>query len=122
MKIIHLLGKISTLLRSATAQNLETLQFSILRVSKSQNCFFKVFFMTNGYPKDQNITSKIIYGHLSAFSQKQNLQSKLSIVQIIKWKVVTFGARNEYKIILYRQSRLPSPIKQIYSGLNIFEN
>ena len=80
------------------------------------------FEMTNGYPNDQNITSKIVYGYLSAFSQKLNLQSKLSIVQIIKGKVVTFGARNEYKIILYSQSRLPSPIEQIYSGLNIFEN
>jgi len=77
--------------------------------------------MTIGYPNDQNITSKIIYGYLSAFLQKQNLQSKLSIVQIIEWKVVTFGARNEYKIILYRQSCLPNPFEQIYRRLNIFE-
>ena len=49
--------------------------------------FFFEFEMTDGYPSYQNITSKIIYGYLSAFSQKQNLQSKLSIVQIIKGKL-----------------------------------
>ena len=102
--------------------NLEGTKKSRLLIFLVSNSLIFEFEMTNGYPNDQNITSKIIYGYLSAFSQKLNLQSKLSIVQIIKGKVVTFGARNEYKIILYSQSRLPSPIEQIYSGLNIFEN
>jgi len=39
-----------------------------------------------------------------------------------KREVVTFGARNKDRIILYRQSKLSNPIEQIYSGLNIFEN
>lgn len=52
----------------------------------SKTFIFK-FEMTDGYPNYQNITSKIIYGYLSAFSQKQNLQSKLSIVQNIKGKL-----------------------------------